>query len=277
MIRKLHFRLNGEDKKIILIGSAHVSDHSISEVKYVISHYQPDAICLELDQERLETLISDSEHSSLTFKSKPIFEHIGINVIKEIGFKSFLFSILTRYSQNKIGKMFNLSPGSEMLTAYREALSRHIPVFLIDAPIHLTLSKLNQAITTKLILTFIYHSIYAIIFPRKFLKNKLRIRAKTKSQLIMMLTHPNDALSKKVNLYLKKHFYEIYVVLVHNRNKVMANNIINIAQHYNNILVVTGAAHLDGLTKMIKTYLKLKKRDKKNSTHHNYTSKYVNI
>ncbi|HPB47592.1 MAG TPA: TraB domain-containing protein, partial [Exilispira sp.] len=44
------------DKEIILIGTAHVSDRSVKEVREAIEEYKPDSIAVELCQSRFDSL-----------------------------------------------------------------------------------------------------------------------------------------------------------------------------------------------------------------------------
>ena len=50
-------RLNVEGKEIILIGTAHVSKQSAEQVKEVIELERPDSVCIELDEQRYQSII----------------------------------------------------------------------------------------------------------------------------------------------------------------------------------------------------------------------------
>lgn len=49
-------RLNLDGKEFILIGTAHVSKHSAEQVKEVIELERPDSVCIELDEQRYQTI-----------------------------------------------------------------------------------------------------------------------------------------------------------------------------------------------------------------------------
>ena len=49
-------KLRYEDKDLYLIKTAHVSKNSVEDVKETIEEIGPDAICIELDEDRLKTL-----------------------------------------------------------------------------------------------------------------------------------------------------------------------------------------------------------------------------
>ena len=44
--------IDTEDKKIILVGMAHISKESVETVRNSILEYEPDNICIELDENR---------------------------------------------------------------------------------------------------------------------------------------------------------------------------------------------------------------------------------
>ena len=47
------------DREIHIIGTAHVSQKSVEEVKRVIREVRPDTVCVELDQNRFESMINN--------------------------------------------------------------------------------------------------------------------------------------------------------------------------------------------------------------------------
>ena len=54
-----------QDKEIILIKTAHVSKASSEEVRQVISEYQPDTVCIELDENRAANLFKKTDYSQM--------------------------------------------------------------------------------------------------------------------------------------------------------------------------------------------------------------------
>ena len=49
-------RLNLGDREFILVGTAHVSSRSVEEVREVILAEEPDRVCVEIDETRLNSL-----------------------------------------------------------------------------------------------------------------------------------------------------------------------------------------------------------------------------
>ena len=58
-------RLTYQDKEIIIIGTAHVSQESAELVKRVIDEEKPDSICIELDEGRYQNLQNPQSWESM--------------------------------------------------------------------------------------------------------------------------------------------------------------------------------------------------------------------
>src|SRR5690625_7627965 len=88
-------RLTIDDKEIIIIGTAHVSRKSAEQVKEVIMLEEPDAVCIELDEQRYQS-ITDNR-----WKDMDIFK-----VIKEKKANLLLMNlaISSRSEERRVGK-----------------------------------------------------------------------------------------------------------------------------------------------------------------------------
>ncbi|MCD8503267.1 MAG: TraB domain-containing protein, partial [Bacillaceae bacterium] len=96
-------QLNG--KELILIGTAHVSRQSAEQVKEVIEQERPDSVCVELDQQRYQSIISGNK-----WKDMDIFK-----VIKEKKAILLLMNLVIASFQKRIAKQFGIKPGQEMI------------------------------------------------------------------------------------------------------------------------------------------------------------------
>ena len=61
-------RLLVDDKEIILVGTAHISQDSVDTVIRTIDEVVPDTVCVELDTQRYQSLINKQGWESLTLK-----------------------------------------------------------------------------------------------------------------------------------------------------------------------------------------------------------------
>ena len=97
--------------EVFLIGTAHVSQHSVEEVAETIDRENPDRICVELDATRL---------SSKT--KKQTWENTDIRKVFKEG-KGFLLLANTALAsfQRKLGAQTGTAPGEELLGAVKLA------------------------------------------------------------------------------------------------------------------------------------------------------------
>jgi hypothetical protein len=97
--------LSKPEPEIILIGTAHVSKKSVTEVKEVIAREHPSVVAVELCPGRYAALKGKTEDVS----AKDILGGGNITL--------FLVHSLLAYLQNKIGADMEVKPGSEMIAA----------------------------------------------------------------------------------------------------------------------------------------------------------------
>ncbi len=114
-----------------IVGTAHVSQRSVEEVRAVIERVKPDVVCVELDKTRFDALTKDS-----AFRDLDVFK-----VVRE-GRTLYLLAHLALASyQRRIGASLGVKPGAELLAAVQAAKELGIPVELIDRDINITLKR----------------------------------------------------------------------------------------------------------------------------------------
>ena len=109
-------KLNYKDKEIYLVKTAHVSKNSINDVKECIGEVKPDAICIELDEDRYKK-ISDPEKWSDTDIVKVIKE-------KKVGF--LLVNLILASFQRRMAINMDSNSGGEMLEGIKQAKELNI-------------------------------------------------------------------------------------------------------------------------------------------------------
>ncbi len=114
-----------------IVGTAHVSQRSVDEVRAAIAELRPDVVCVELDATRHEALTKAN-----AFRDLDVFK-----VVRE-GRTLYLLAhlALTSY-QRRIGASLGVKPGAELLAAVEAARAAGIPVELIDRDINITLKR----------------------------------------------------------------------------------------------------------------------------------------
>jgi len=224
--------------RIILVGTSHISESSVDEIKDVIEKYNPDVVGIELDTRRFKSLMSTTKEEKQVSNYKKI---------KELGTFGFLFAQLAGFVQKKVGGQVNVDPGVDMKGAYEAARDKKIPTALIDIDIKVTLKKLSNISFFKKI--GLVSSIFFKSFKKEY-RNLLDFDLKKV---------PEDEVVVKMIGILKKETPDLYNILIEDRNKYMVKRLFDLrAKHDGYIVAVVGAGHVEGMTKLIKKTLQKK-------------------
>jgi pheromone shutdown-related protein TraB len=210
---------------IVLIGTAHISQESVEEVKKVIEEYKPDIVAVELCQRRYDSITKKQE-----WENTPINKLLkGGNAYLLLA-QTFLGSI-----QRKLGKEYGVEPGSEMVAAIDEAKKHNLKVALIDRDISITLKRAwkKMGLREKFRLTW------------EFLKAMLGYDEEELKELDLKKLMDQDVISS-----LMEEFGEIApsvtTVLIHERDKYIAKKILDESKK-GKVVAVVGAGHLKGI------------------------------
>ena len=124
-------RLSFDDKEVVLIGTAHVSQQSVDLVKEVIETEKPDTVCVELCPSRYQTIRQHDQWQNMDI----------IKVIKEK--KSFLLlaNLMLAAYQKRIAAKLDIQPGQEMIQAIASAEDMDARIHLADRDVRVTLSR----------------------------------------------------------------------------------------------------------------------------------------
>lgn len=225
-------------KNLKIIGTSHISKHSMKEVENEINNLNPFIVAVELDKQRLDALMNEGKKSSISFKS-----------IKEIGFKGFFFALIANYVSKKLGKLVGVTPGSDMKHAVIIASKNKIKVSLIDQDIKITLRRISKFLTWKERFRFVADIFNGIFFKKKQMK-------KYNLENFDLNKVPDEKLIEKLISYVEKRYPSLYRVIIHERNIVMSKRLIVIMKKNpeQNILAIVGAGHKKGMLKLIKEY-----------------------
>lgn len=115
--------------EIKIVGTAHVSQQSIDDVRAAIEEFHPDVVAIELDPARYAALKKKAQAPSVD------------DLLEVKNFNTLLVQWLLAYLQRKIGVDVGVEPGAEMKAAIEESEQRNIPVALVDRDIRLTLLR----------------------------------------------------------------------------------------------------------------------------------------
>ena len=222
------FFLNRE--LLTIIGTAHVSEESVNEVKDAIYEQHPDIVAIELDRGR---------YIKIRNKMRDVEEDDNIQItriIKENKVGLFLVSTLLGYFQSKIGAEVDVDPGSEMIGAIEACEDLNIPIALIDREINTTLQRALNKMGFMEKAKFGYGLIASVLgFDEE---EDIDIEDLKNSENIddMMEMFKDEAPS-------------VYEVLVHERDAYLAGKIMQIP--YEHVIAVVGAGHKPGIEKYL--------------------------
>ena len=212
-----------DGKKIILIGTAHISQSSVDEVNTVINQVNPDTVCIELCSSRYQAMLAKDQ-----WKNMDIFK-----VIREG--KSFLLfaNLIMTAFQKRLGSKLGVKPGSEMFEAANVAEKLNSELVLADRDVKITLQRTWRGMR-----------FWGKMKVLGQLLASLFIREEISKEEIEKLKE-SDALSEAMKM-LAEQSPEMKRILIDERDQYMAEKI---RQSMGKLVVaVVGAGHVKGLT-----------------------------
>ncbi|MGW8187752.1 MAG: TraB/GumN family protein, partial [Desulfobacterales bacterium] len=213
-----------DDKKIFLVGTAHVSEESARLVADVIDREKPDTVCVELCASRYQSIRQKDQWQNMDI----------VKVIREK--KSFLLlsNLLLASLQKRIAKKLNIRPGQEMIQAIESAEAVGAAIHLADRDIRITLSR-----TWRLM--------------------RFRDKIKLLAQLIFSIGQVDDISAEDVEKMKQEDVLEtiladvgkslpiVKAILIDERDRYLAHKIRHAPGE--KIVAVVGAGHVPGIKK----------------------------
>ena len=213
--------MNRENKKVVIVGTAHVSPRSIKKVEETIENIKPQAVAVELCSRRYMALKGEKQ-------DVPV-----VDAIKRGEAHLLLFQLLLSYFQRKIGEEYGVKPGEDMLAAVKKAEEIGADVLLIDRDISITFRRFWSSLSLFEKFKIVYHLVKGF-----FISDDVDIEKMLEEDVL-------DAIVKE--------FRDIAPsaaeTLIDERDAFMAANILAALKKYDSIVVVVGAGHKKGIEK----------------------------
>ncbi|MBN2042880.1 MAG: TraB/GumN family protein [Candidatus Aenigmarchaeota archaeon] len=211
-----------------------MAKQSLEAIKHSVDSEKPDCIAVELDINRYNAMKSEQQLSWHEAMSK-----LGV-------FTYVLYWVMKRL-QIFFGKKTGIIPGSEMLRAVEIARERGIPIAFIDQDITLTFLGIKNIDFNEKVKLFwlLIKAVIGIRFP--FLPGK--------KEKIDLQKVPEKKLVNEAMALLRKEMPGLYKVLVENRDRFMARNLIALTERFEKIVCVIGAGHEEGIKNILKAYM----------------------
>lgn len=219
-------RLQYQDKEIILVATAHVSKESAQLVKQVIEAERPDSVCIELDEERYQSMQNPQAWQDTDL--------VKVIKSKKVGFLAVnLF--LSSY-QKMLAKKLDTPVGGEMRQGIESAKETGAELVLADRSIQTT-------------------------FLRIWRKMSLGEKAKLFASLFFALDEDEDISEQDLQDLMQKDMLESLIsgmreklpqvgeILLSERDQYLAANIKNAPGK--KIVAILGGAHVPGVAQEI--------------------------
>lgn len=219
-------RLRIDEKEYILIGTAHVSRNSAEQVKEVIEREKPDSVCIELDEQRYQSITEGNK-----WRNMDIFK-----VIKEKKSSLLLMNLAISSFQKRMADQFDIKPGQEMIQGIESAKEVDAELVLADRNIQTTFARIWGSIGLKG-KSILLMQVIASIFSKESITEEELEKMKSQDTINAILNEFTEAFPK-----LKKP-------LIDERDQYLSQKIKRAPGE--KVVAVLGAAHVPGITKEI--------------------------
>jgi pheromone shutdown-related protein TraB len=211
--------------EIRIVGTAHVSQKSVEEVRTAIADFQPTIVAVELDEARYRAL-----------KEQEVVPEVS-EVIRSGNFTQMLIQWILAYLQRRIGMDVGVEPGADMKAAIEEAERAHLPVALVDRDIRITLSRFWGGMGLREKLRLIYALSVSLVSGAE---EEIDVDALTKQDMVTMAIEEFRKFSPRGA-----------EALIDERDAYIASRLVHLGSTHERVLAVLGAGHVGG----VKTYL----------------------
>lgn len=220
--------LQTQGKEITLIGTAHVSKVSAQQVKEALEEIQPDSICVELDEDRYQSLMHPGQWEQTDI----------VQVIKQKKTGFLLANIILSSYQKKIAKKMDISAGAEMMQGIQSAKELNAELVLADRRIQTTFSRIWRKHSfwqkCKLLTSIVFS-----LFDDEDITEADLEQLKQSDMLESALKEVGDS------------FPVVADVLIHERDQYLATKIAQAKGP--KVVAVLGAAHVPGVSALIES------------------------
>ncbi|WP_031516746.1 TraB/GumN family protein [Desulfofalx alkaliphila] len=219
-------RINLDGKEIIIIGTAHISRQSAEQVKEVIETERPDTVCVELDEQRYQSIKAHDQ-----WKKMDIFK-----VIKEKKATFLLVNLFLSSTQKRLAKQMDIRAGKELIQGIESANEIGAELVLADRNIQTTFLRIWHSMGFWGKIRLFWEILLGIFSDDEITEEELE-QLKTQDMLNAMLSDFSQS------------FPELKRPLIDERDQYLSQKIKDAPGE--KIVAVVGAAHLPGIKKEI--------------------------
>lgn len=218
------------DRKVTVVGTAHISEKSVERVRDTIEAVSPDLVAVELDEARLESMKNENGWKDLDISS----------AIREGKGFMLALNLFLSIEQKRMGLETGTAPGTEMLEALNTAEDQNIETALVDRDINDTFRRMFASLSlwekAKLLGSFFVA------------EEEMEIEELEQEQMV-------DLLVKEMG----EDFPSLKKTFLDERNGFMADKLLE--NDFNHAVIVVGAAHLEGVVEELEKESKYTEKD----------------
>lgn len=221
-------RVQLDDKEIILVPTAHISQESVELVKQVIEAEQPDSVCIELDEKRYENLKNPKQWEQTDL----------VKVIKQKRVGFMIANLILSSYQKRLAEKLGTKVGGEMLQAIASAEEIEAEIVLADRDIQTTFLRIWRTMKLKEKATLLT----SLILPEE--EDETEEISEDDLQELLQSDMLESMLSE-----IEGDLPQVGEVLIHERDQYLSQKIKNAPGK--KVVAVLGGAHVPGVSEDI--------------------------
>jgi pheromone shutdown-related protein TraB len=214
------------DRKIFLVGTAHISHKSADLAEEMIRSLKPDSVAVELCESRY-----DSMQDPDRWRNTDI-----ITVIRQGRAYVLMAQLVLAGFQKKLGNKLNIRPGEEMLRAIQVTKDVGATTVLADRNVRVTLKRVWSALGFISVIKVLGAMIGGLFSSQEITEDEIE-RLKTADALEELMKEFSEALP------------EVRRALIDERDQYLAQKIKQAPG--NRVVAIMGAGHIPGIKKWI--------------------------
>ncbi len=211
-----------------IVGTAHVSQASVDDVRRTISMTQPDTVCVELCPSRFQAMIQPDD-----WKKMDIYR-----VVKEKKSLFLLIQLILSAFYRSIARQLGVQPGAEMLAAVNVAKEQGAGLILADRDVNITLKRVWGYLSWWHKLKMLFHLLTSLILPHKVDEASIE-DLKDKDQLEVVMDQ------------MARSYPQVKKRLIDERDLYLAHSVQNAPGRV--VVAVVGAGHVPGMVNALPT------------------------
>ncbi len=223
-------RLDLGNRRITLLGTAHVSRASAEQVGEQLDTGAYDAVAVELCPSRYDTLVNPGALARMDL----------LKVLREGKASMVTASLALGAYQQRLAEQFDIRPGEEMRVAVERARAAGLPVLLIDREVGVTLKRVYRNVPWWRRLYLLSGLIASVITREKVTEAEIE-RLK------------NGDVLESIFAQFADQARDLFVPLIDERDRYMAARLQDEARDggHAGILAVVGAGHVNGIRRYL--------------------------